>query len=478
MIKNIRFTLVSLFVVVLFFVCSASCDEQNSGGPLREIEYKMLVDGEFKSLIPELKKLAEENENSRIYLDLAFAYYGLMQYNKAIECFDKAEQMGVDSKLEDILKNAKTKIEENIDFLNEIQDINNALGKISKEEKRKILIEDLTSLHLIVLNNILGEKYYYPSLATPHIIWLKQNVDEVKDIYVLSANIYYAAMMYAQAVKDYKKAIECDPGDVDLYRALGDVQVALGDLDNAQDSYDKAIELYEKQGVKDKEPGLNKIKKIRQALPAKYEDINALIEAGRFDEAEGICKERISLNPGDYAAITQLGEIYWERNNRKKAIAIFRKVIKKAPDYPLAYLMLGKAYVFERKYEKGIEQLNIFKEKMELLPEMNEETKEFYISALHYMTYIYSIMKMYKEMAVECKKILELDPEDQKAHYNLAVCYYVYYNNRPKTYSELRKIIEIDENTPVAEMAKFYIDFIRRNPNSRMSGDFTFINEE
>ena len=81
-------------------------------------------------------------------------------------------------------------------------------------------------------------------------------------------------------------------------------------------------------------------------------------------------------------------------------------------------------------------------------------------------------------IARECERIIELKSNDQTAHYNLAICYYNYYHNRPGAYKELQKVIEIDYATSIAERAKFFIDYIRRNPDSRVIPDFSFILEE
>ena len=49
-------------------------------------------------------------------------------------------------------------------------------------------------------------------------------------------------------------------------------------------------------------------------------------------------------------------------------------------------------------------EFEAFKERMELLPKMDEETSDFYVSKLHYICYIYSTLKRYKEALSECKK--------------------------------------------------------------------------
>ncbi|MBL7072622.1 MAG: tetratricopeptide repeat protein [Candidatus Omnitrophica bacterium] len=210
----------------------------------------------------------------------------------------------------------------------------------------------------------------------------------------------------------------------------------------------------------------------------KYDDVEDLIEAERFREAGEVCRKRISSNPADYVALTQLGRIYLEEQKYKKAIKFFKRAIKIAPDYPMARFCLGKAYVLKKEPEKGLLELDIFEEKMDLLSKMDEDTVDFYVETLQYMCYIFSTVKRYDEVIERSKKIAKLRPNDQRAHYNLAVCYYNYRHNRSRAYNELQKVIGIDPDTRIAAKAEYFIDYMRRNPDSRIIGDFSFIDEE
>jgi len=223
---------------------------------------------------------------------------------------------------------------------------------------------------------------------------------------------------------------------------------------------------------------LCKAVEINDGPLTKYKDIDSLVGKRRFREAEALCKKRVLLNPEDYIAIAQLGEIYWHTDKRKGALKLFKKAVRLAPDYPYGRFLLGRSYFFQHKYKGAVKEFNIFKERMESLPEMDEETIDFYVLALHNICYMYSSLKRYDMIARECERIIELKPSDQSAHYNLAICYYNYYHNRPGAYKELQKVIEIDHATPIAERAKFFIDYMRRNPDSRVISDFSFILEE
>ncbi len=444
---------------------------------LTEIEYKMVADGKYEEGLAGLNELVQVYpEEARIYMDLGQGHYGLMEYTKAYEYLKKAEGIGTKGEETRALSYAISSFEKNRDLLENIEELNDLLKR--PEEDAGSIHQKMVTAHFTVLNRLLSEKYYYPAVVVPHIMWLKENVPEMEGLNALSGDVYYAAMFYNKAIESYEKAIEEDPENVRLRQALADCQVAIGDFDNAEESYQKAIEVHMQKGAKKTSSEVLELEKIKKSLPRTYKDISVLIEAGQLQEAEDICRKRISLNPGDYAAITQLGQIYWEKKRRRAAIRLFRKVTQRAPDYPLAHFFLGRAYVFERKPVKAIAEFNIFKKKMEMLPAMDEETVDFYVSALHYISYMYSTMKRYDDVIIECRKIIKLKPDDQRAHYNLAVTYYLSYNEPSRAYSELQKVIEIDPSTYMAGAAKYYIDYIRRNPDPRLMSDFRFIYEE
>ena len=115
---------------------------------------------------------------------------------------------------------------------------------------------------------------------------------------------------------------------------------------------------------------------------------------------------------------------------------------------------------------------------MDSIPDMDEGLIDFYVRKLNRIGYIYTAMQEDKKAAKKFKKMIKLKPEDPKGHYNLAVCYYQYYNNQPRAYQELNKVIELAPNTRIGDKAKLYIDYMRRNPDARIIGDFSFIDED
>ncbi|MFH1878018.1 MAG: tetratricopeptide repeat protein [Candidatus Omnitrophota bacterium] len=453
--------------------------ERSPEKEMGEIEREMMEKADYKGAEAKLASLLEgHEENARLKMDMGLALYGLMRYDEAYKFFKQALAKDPGRDLTEQLENLTAKMDENRAVLGLIEKTNGMLAEEPDGAGRDLLINSMAANHIMSVQGMMKDKYFYPSLVIPHIAWLKENMPDMPGLYALSGDVYYSSMMYGRAEKEYEKAIAEDPGNAVLYRKAGDCLVAKGDFDKAGEYYDKAAGVYRKQGVKDGAFEIASLIRLKQALPRAYTDVAELVKGKKFREAEEICRKRISLNPGDYPAITQLGEIYWEMNDRPAAVKLFRKAVKMAPDYPLARFFLGKAYFFERKPEKARAEFDAFREKMELLPDMEEDTSEFYVSAMQYISYMYATLKQYDDVFRESNRILKIKPDDQIAHYNLAVCYYTHYRKLPLAYQELNKVIEIDPGSDLAKSARYYIDFLRRNPDPREVSDFTFVYKE
>jgi len=477
--RKLIFSMISaVLLLVTPFRPEACAQEAGVEARIAEIEREMITGGKYGEALEELAALLKDNPGEpRIYMDLGIAHYGLMEYDKALLYLKRSDREGPRRGSREMLDYALSAMDGHGRTLKELEGYSAAMRKAPEAEKTGFK-EKMAIGHYGMIERLTGQKYYYPALVTAHLSWLKENFPKTPGIYELSADVYYSAMYYRKAVEDYKKAVEQDGEDGSLYRRLADCLVAVGDLDSAQEYYDKGIEAYRREGLKSNDPALLYLKRVRKALPRRYDDIAELIKDDRLGEAEAICRRRISLNPGDYVAITQLAEIYWLKRDIRKAEKLLRKVVRLVPDYPVARFILGRVHFFDQKHDRAMAEFKVFKEKMELLPNMSEAVVDFYISALHNISYLYSTLKRYDLMLEECLKAAELKPGNQTTHFNLAVCYYNYLRDRKRAYSELKKVIEVDSSTDLAGKAAFFIDYMRRNPDPRFIPDFSFILSE
>ncbi|MCK4852253.1 MAG: tetratricopeptide repeat protein, partial [Candidatus Omnitrophica bacterium] len=138
--------------------------------------------------------------------------------------------------------------------------------------------------------------------------------------------------------------------------------------------------------------------------------------AARHAEEQRILEKALDADPRDHVAATRLGEVYWQKGKKKAAIKLFRRAIRAAPEYSPPYFFIGKAYFFEKKPEKGTAQFDIFERKMDVLISSDKSLTDFYVSCLYHMSYLYSTLKRYEDVAGGYKKIIKIKPDEQKAH--------------------------------------------------------------
>lgn len=325
----------------------------------------------------------------------------------------------------------------------------------------------LAEKHRVLAEAIIHEEFY-PAFAEPH---LKRAVELAPDD--IAANfrlgeVYYAAARYAEAAASYEKAADLEPDDPRIYKAAADACVAAGYLDKARHFYSEAIGLSGRSHSPYSEAEIKRINAIMRNLPETYRDIDELLKNDRTEEAAALLKKRIALDGNDYLAMAALANIYIDRNDEETALGLLDRAAKIAPDYPLTHLYLGRLYFLTRRSDQAAAELKLFKEKMALFPKMDSETERVYLSGLHYLCEVYLSLKRYEEMRAEIEAMLKLDPGSQAALYNLAVYHYLYKHDKTKAYELLRKTIEMDPNTREGRQAQYTIEYIRRNPDSRV----------
>jgi hypothetical protein len=185
----------------------------------------------------------------------------------------------------------------------------------------------------------------------------------------------------------------------------------------------------------------------------------------------------VKRSPDDYVSITRLGEIYWKTDRQPAALKEFRKALKINPDYAIPYYFLAENYFYRRKLELSRTNYVLFLEKMSLAEDLQDDLKMHYISVLHGIGQRFWVMKDNPGSLDVMERIIALDPNNLQARYNLAVYYYNREKDRIKAFQELKKVIEIDPKSRLAAKAEFFIDYMRRNPDPRIMGDFSFIDE-
>lgn len=154
------------------------------------------------------------------------------------------------------------------------------------------------------------------------------------------------------------------------------------------------------------------------------------------------------------------------------------EAVKAEPLYPLPHLLLGKLYYSMREEEKAVQEFQKYIDIIGKMPPQAAGETAALIDSLHYISDVCGGIKRFETMKLALDLILRLDPKDQSAIYNLGIYYYNGEHNRPKAYQSFKSAAYIDPNTSIAKKAKYAIEFMRNNPDSRVAPDLSFINQE
>lgn len=403
-------------------------------------------------------------------IEMALKNYRNSHYRTALRFFEAAEKKHLDEKTAEFVRSSIKSMEELRHYFYEVEKDEFKL----RQKKDDPAFRSLVSGEHRRLGLLLTQRRFYMATAEPQFKRAAILAPSDPQVCFDLANLYYAGMQYGKAVDNYKIAIKLDPKNAAAYKLAGDASVAIGDFDAAKKFYSETLNVNNKAIYRFTNAELDRIRQVIKTLPETYKDISGLIKEGNDEEAEVLLKKRLSLNPADYIAITELGSIYEDRGDRKLAVKMYKSAIKAAPDYPVAHLLLGRTYFTMRKYDNAVKELRLFKEKMRLLPGMDKDTREMYINSLYYLAEVYYTLRKYRSYKAEIDEILALDPEQQDANYSLGIYYYMCEHSRSKAYNAFKKVIDIDPNTNAARAAENAIEFMRSNPDPRFSPSLAF----
>ncbi|MGM0601709.1 MAG: tetratricopeptide repeat protein [Bacillota bacterium] len=256
-------------------------------------------------------------ENGTLYWKLGALYlnkdeqFDSASYNKALEQFQKALQLGVNS----------------IDFK---RDLAAAYSGLNEKEKAKDLYEEIIKynptaddyVNLALLNKDLGNidsavKYYESALE----------VDSTRQsIYLNLGNLYQKLNNYNSAVSIYKQGIKLQENFTPFYVGLGESYIALENYSEAENALKKVIEL-------------NQYSYYSYFLLG---NINR--RSGNYDKALEYYEKAINYNENYVNAYLEEGKIYLDREEFYKAISKFSIAVEKNKNHAESHYYLALAY--------------------------------------------------------------------------------------------------------------------------------------
>jgi Flp pilus assembly protein TadD len=197
---------------------------------------------------------------------------------------------------------------------------------------------------------------------------------------------------FAEAEKNFKKAIELKPDYAVAHNNLGAVLKDQGRLDEAETNFRKTIEL-------------------KPDYAEAHNNLGAVLrDLGRLDEAETNFRKTIELKPNYAEAHNYLGAVLRDLGRLDEAETNIKKAIELKPDYAEAHNNLGAVLRDLGRLDEA--ETNV-KKAIELKPD--------YAEAHNNLGAVLRNLDRLDEVETNFRKAIELKPDYVEAHNNLDV---------------------------------------------------------
>ena len=129
---------------------------------------------------------------------------------------------------------------------------------------------------------------------------------------------------------------------------------------------------------------------------------------GKFEEAAGLLKNAVRLDPDDEKVHVHLGNVFFAQGNRDQAIDHYRKALKLYPAYDMAHINLGSVLLLEGRIQEAVVH---FEEALRI-NNFNDQAHSNLAKAL---------LKAGKtqEAVIHFKKAIRINPDNVAAYNNL-----------------------------------------------------------
>jgi len=169
---------------------------------------------------------------------------------------------------------------------------------------------------------------------------------------------------YDAALQLFRSFLEENPTLFQVRINIGNCYREMGEYENALTEYQAVLDL-----LKEKNPDLQGNKDAAMALSNMGE---TYILMNDIEKAHFFLRQAIEIFPKDHALAYNIAEIYFDNGKIDQAIEYYELAIQIKPDWPLAYLKKGYAYLNKADFVEAISSFNKF---LELAPEDEEAEK-------------------------------------------------------------------------------------------------------
>ena len=217
------------------------------------------------------------------------------------------------------------------------------------------------------------------------------------DTQALLASVYVKQRDYQAAVNAYKKLAELDPQRADAYFGMGDVLYRTKQLKDAAAALEKGLSL----NPQNTEALFN--------LGSSYEELKD------FAKAAEAYQKYVALNPQGVAnGYLRLGLCRQELNQMPEAVQALEEAVKAQPQDLRTQEYLAQAYYRAKQLDKA-------EEAYLKLAQLSPESAKFYYSTIVRM---YDEAQNYDKAIEASKRMIDLNPKDDMAVYNLGIMYF------------------------------------------------------
>jgi tetratricopeptide (TPR) repeat protein len=237
-------------------------------------------------------------------------------------------------------------------------------------------------------------------------------------------SVYFNQGQYQNAEKEFLKAIEVNPKNINAHRNLATTYSKMNLYDKALQEYQKALSLdkanyeihfsigsiYQNQGQYDL--AIQEYEKTLALNPkheGTYQNLgNIYYDLGQMEKAKEYFEKLIAINTDNDMAYNNLGSVYYHLGQVDNAMSHYQKAIALNARNANAHSNLGNMYFYKGQLENAITE---YKTALSIDPRHSD--------AHGNLGNVYSRQGRIEEAIGEWEKALEINPDNKAAYDNL-----------------------------------------------------------
>jgi serine/threonine protein kinase/tetratricopeptide (TPR) repeat protein len=290
----------------------------------------------------------------------------------------------------------------------------------------------------------LGEAFWMKYEATKDAVWVGRAESESDRALVLDPNqpqvhvslgiVYHGTGALAEAVEEFRCAVELQPLNDNAHRWLGQCYSQTGEPERAREHFERAVEIrpgywenhnvlgnfYYAQGLYEKAAAqYRRVIRIQPDSHHGYNNLGAMyLLLGRYAEAAAMHRRAIEIHPAAIA-YDNLGTAYFYLERYEEARAAYARAIELNPTGEVAYMNLGHALLGLGRAEEARGQYRLALGIMEEALKVRSNDARL----LRRLAVCQAQLGDERAALANIERAASLDPEDVTTIYKRAVVY-------------------------------------------------------